>query len=138
MKYRYALIVSQYYHSYNFFTVELENYAEKEYKTNLLSFVVELLRKKNKNWDGYLGDVRDLADIELRLRHNINDWNGDIYIFHTNFLDEIVEKVEYYTTRQIELSKGRKKKEVEELIRANHTDYGLYQIYKKHFLKEKN
>ncbi len=133
MKYKYSLIVSQYYYSRHMFIVKIdENFIETARK-----FAVELMQYKRGDnfWTDkiYLGDLDpEYSSGELRYRYNIND-AGDIYFINFNYANSCMhEAFEYNEASKRESAGYQKKQKVEDI--AKHHDYRkVTEIVQKYF-----
>lgn len=132
MKYKYSLIVSQYYHSRHIFLVKIdENFIE-----SARNFVSELEKYKRGSEDLreiYLGDLDEkYCGDELRSRYNIND-AGDIYFINGNYANHLMyEGYHYYECTRRE-SVGYKRKTVTEDIAKHHNYSKVEEIVEKYF-----
>lgn len=133
MKYKYSLIVSQYYYSRHMFIVKIdENFIEtaREFATELMQY---------KRGDNFRTDKLFLGDLdpkyssdELRYRYNIND-AGDIYFINFNYANRCMhEAFEYKEVSRRENMGYQKKQKVEDI--AKHHNYRkVSEIVQKHF-----
>ncbi|MGL6185578.1 MAG: hypothetical protein ACRC1T_09400 [Clostridium chrysemydis] len=132
MNYKYVLIASQYFHDYNFMTLELK-WDENTYWDKMQGFLKELLQYKNPDYDGYLGDFdEDYRYNGLKRVHHIID-RGDIHIVHSETLEGMIMYLLKYERERAKLEKGYKKKDILIKINNHHNSYEVKRIFKKYF-----
>lgn len=129
--YKYTLIISQYYHSYHQFIVKYDD----NFLDNARKFVRELITYKR----GFYDDIEYLGDLDykyknntIKQRYNINDY-GDIYFINHNTIQNLIHDVNEYNKKCIELSKGYKRKIVQENIFNHHNYDRIKEIVQKYF-----
>ena len=132
MKYKYTLIVSQYYHSRHSFVVE---FAGDKFMEQAKKFVTELEKYKRKPTTEREIDFGDLTYKqigEIWSRYNIND-QGDIYIINAHSVNRCMHEANEYHEISARESRGYKRKLVTVAIEEHH-DYGMVKnIVEKYF-----
>lgn len=131
-KYKYTLIISQYYHSYHYFLVKCN---EETLINQMQDLTLELDKYKGNGEQDrhiYNSDPFYSAKGDIRQRYNVNG-NGDIYFInstHANYLQEFIQK----TISETKYSrKGFKKKVILDNIAKNHNYSEVAKIIEKHF-----
>lgn len=133
MKYKYTLIISQYYHSRHMFIVQhTEDFIERAKK-----FAYELMEyKRDEDYKRELraGDLDYIKDSEVRQRYNIND-SGDIYLIQSNYVNYLMNVAnEYHETTVLESrERGSKSKRVMNEIAEHHQYTLVKEIVEKYF-----
>lgn len=134
VEYKYILIVSQYYHDYHYFIVNMPE--KNNYIKVLREFTVELDKHKSNLKEDYSiepGDPFYYKETDkIYRRYNVNSY-GDIYFINTVYANKAQEEIQamiYQTTYE---RQGFKKKSVLEEIRKNHRYEDVAQIVKKYF-----
>lgn len=132
MKYKYCLIVSQYYHSRHMFLVEInENFIATA--RNFIAELEEYKREHSGLKEIYLGDLDEkYCSDELRSRYNVND-EGDIYFINGNYTNYLMHEGFHYYEYTRKESVGYKRKTVIEDIAKHHNYNNISEIVKKHF-----
>lgn len=134
MKYKYCLIVSQYYHSRHMFIVQInENFIEnaKKFASDLMDYKRSDYQKEQ--WKVYLGDLDPkYSDGDLRSRYNVND-AGDIYFLNAEYVNQLTNAAFEYQEDSRRESVGYKKKAVIESISKHHNSKVIESLVEKFF-----
>jgi len=131
-KYKYTLIISQYYHSYHYFIVKCN---EGEFIKQMQDLTIELDKYKGggiennhtSQSDPFYGDLT-----EIRSRYNVNA-NGDIYFINSCYVNNLQGVIQRSISDTSYGRQGFKKKSVLNDIEKNHNYNEIFKIIEKHF-----
>jgi len=133
-KYKYCLIVSQYYHSRNMAIIEVE----EDFIEKAKQFTNELTKYKNghEKIGEYSGDL-DYGEVypaaDMRRRYNVNTRAGDMYFINSDSIKNLVKEISEQHEEIKRHSKGYIKKFIIESIRNNHDEKEFKKIVGKYF-----
>lgn len=126
MECKYSLIISQCYHQYHMFLVEIPtDFIEKGRK-----MIKELATYKGEEDTSYLGDIGSHSDLR---RYNFNSPSGDIYIINSESIAPLLSEYECYLKEEIKTSKYFKSKKVINHLIKYHDYYQIEKIIEKYF-----
>lgn len=132
-KYKYTLIISQYYHSYHMFIVKFD---EDKYYNQMREFTKELCKYKRGNDEWYKDKNLEVGDCfyyeeqeEPRFRYNVNDC-GDIYFLNFRNISSALYDMKKYFEEEKKASQGYKRKVVLEEIFKYHNKDKIFEIVK--------
>lgn len=132
-EYKYTLIISQYYHSYNMFLVKFD---ENRYYDQMREFTKKLCEYKRGNCEWYKDKSLEVGDCfyyekqeEPRFRYNVND-SGDIYFLNFRNASSALYDMKKYFEEEKRASQGYKRKAVLEEISKYHSENKIFEIVK--------
>lgn len=126
MECKYSLIISQCYHQYHMFLVEIPtDFIEKGRK-----MIKELAIYKGEEDTSYLGDIGSYTNLT---RYNFNSHSGDIYIINSESIAPLLSEYEYYLKEEIKTSKYFKSKKIINHLIKYHDHYQIKKIIEKYF-----
>lgn len=131
-KFKFTLIISQYYHSWHYFIVEHN-------EETFIKQMQELTKELDKYKGGGIGDKRinqsdpyygDLGTI--RYRYNVNA-NGDIYFINSHSVNDLQQIIQRDINDTRYSRQGFKKKAITDDINKNHNYNDVSKIINKYF-----
>jgi hypothetical protein len=130
VRYKYTLIISQFYYSRHYFIVK----HDKHFMENAKKFALELMKHKrfiDTEREFYIGDL-EAESKKIRQRYNIND-QGDIYFIQSYYANYCMTVTWMYLEDTRRESRGFQKKAVVERISKHHSYIDVKKIVEKHF-----
>lgn len=130
-KYKYSLIISQYYHTIHCFIVKFP----KDFHITLKHFIQDLeeyKRDSDNNKDINFGDIIYLNNSYISSRYNIND-SGDIYIINSDSIDSLCQIVCNYNIEYYKRSRGYIRKQILEDVSNHHQYDAVRKIVNRYF-----
>lgn len=130
IKYKYCLIISQYYHSRHAFIVEYPN----DYISTCEKFLedIEDYKRGNRKQPYQYGDFGYRKTDEIFPRYNVND-EGDIYIINSCSIANLMDWAKRYFLDSYKESRPYIRKNILKEIEEHHDFDKISSIVEKHF-----
>ncbi len=132
-KFKYTLIVSQYYHTRHNFIVEHESETFLEKAKAFATELESYKRGEDCKREIDLGDLTYHKDDTIHRRYNIND-SGDIYFLNSEKLSGLIREANEYREECRRQSNGFKKRSILESIDKHHDFRTVRKILEKYFV----